>query len=406
VLLAVVALGIIAATKSSCPFIYSWDGTQYVLDGDPYGGATMKSLERTDWSELEHLVPARGAYRLMLTNEVDETQHTNHLDLVLVDHRPGTTAVMDRRGVPHAFRHLAPLASAVDESGRDLMVWLRETDNSVWYPDLAAWSARDSLPDTRNHITLTFAKPAGVRQAWLVTHVATGDWGSAAIRTMLGFRGDRLREFYAAIDGSDVYRKQLYDWQEREELFELFPELWCGDHWTRLDFVPGAGPIVSESRALPFDLGRVTGDTVMIRIHPPIGFWKLNSFKLAWGDEPPRVTRVEPRRASDGEGRDVLAALAAEDDRYLDQPSRQDLARIEYPAPPVPRGTTRTIFAETRGWYEVHVHRTGPPDLAAIARLTDEPGFIVRRSLADFAEFRRTGRVAGVPMDSLGTGSW
>ncbi len=60
-----VFLGIVAiaaATKESCPFIYSWDGERWVFDAEPYGGATTRGLERDDFSELENLVAVNGEY--------------------------------------------------------------------------------------------------------------------------------------------------------------------------------------------------------------------------------------------------------------------------------------------------------------------------------------------------------
>ena len=55
-----VASIIIIATKESCPFIYSWDGHQYVFDGEPYGAAITRGLERDDYSELSGWRRTRG----------------------------------------------------------------------------------------------------------------------------------------------------------------------------------------------------------------------------------------------------------------------------------------------------------------------------------------------------------
>ncbi len=85
-----VAVAIVAATKDSCPFIYSWNGEEFVFDGEPYGGAITRGLERDDYSELEHLQAAGEIYRLRITNEVRETQFTNLMELWVVDHgHPG-----------------------------------------------------------------------------------------------------------------------------------------------------------------------------------------------------------------------------------------------------------------------------------------------------------------------------
>ena len=56
-------------TSQSCPFVYSWDGTTFVFDAEPYGGATTRGLERDDVSYLEHLVRVGGEYRLLMTND-------------------------------------------------------------------------------------------------------------------------------------------------------------------------------------------------------------------------------------------------------------------------------------------------------------------------------------------------
>ncbi|MGE5176068.1 MAG: hypothetical protein ACM3JJ_06790 [Hyphomicrobiales bacterium] len=390
------AVAIAVATKESCPFIYSWDGTRYVFDGEPYGGATVRGLERTDWSELEHLVASHGKYRLLLTNEVDETQHTNRLSLLVVDHAPDATVVMSRDGTPHAFRCLEPLLDARDEGGNDLTAWLRDRDEVAWYPDLGAYSRRDSIADTRNHITLSFARPDGITSVYLICNAATGPWGSHMIRSMLGARGDRVGTFYAALNGPGPWLQRLRAWNEREELYELFPEVEQGDGtWARQDFIPGGGPFISESRAVPIDLRGARGDTIRIRIHPPIGYWRINSFHLAWDEAPVFTNELRPVAARTRGGRDVRALLAQDDDAYLDFPTPGDRATLEFRAPPARPGTARTIFAATRGWYEIHLHRQGPPDSAALARLEVEPGSAVRMALAEYAEYRRTGVLGG-----------
>jgi hypothetical protein len=390
-----VTVAVVLATKESCPFIYSWDGAQYVFDGEPYGGAIMHSLERTDWSELEHLVPDHGRYRLQLTNEVDETQHTNSLALLVVDHPRGTTVVMDKEGRPLAFRDIEHLSAARDENGTDLLPWLRENDRAAWYPDLAALSRQDSLADTRNHITLEFARPPGRDRVYLVVNAANSLWGSHMIRSMLAMQGSRVQDFYAATNGSERDRERLLDWIRREEVFGLFLEVRVGDQWVRQELIPGGGPFVSENRAIPVDLGSVTGDRIQFRIHPPVGFWSLNSFMLAWDEGEVHVTEVGPDSGAGPVGTDVVEALRTDDGLYVDFPTSGDRAMLAFAAPPALPGMQRTVFARTRGWYEIHLHDLAAPDLAALGRLLYEPGYVVRRGLREFAEYRRTGELRG-----------
>ena len=138
--IAIVA-GVIAATKQSCPFVYSWDGTEYVFDAEPYGGAITRGLEKDDFSELGRLQEQAGLYRLKITNEVDETQLTNLTELWVVDHPAGTRVVPDIQGKLHTVAApYAPL-SAQDAAGHDLLPWLRATDRLIWEPP--------SVPDAK-----------------------------------------------------------------------------------------------------------------------------------------------------------------------------------------------------------------------------------------------------------------
>ena len=163
---------VVAATKQSCPFVYSWDGTGYVFDAEPYGGAITRGLERDDYSELEHLRAQNGQYKLLLTNEVDETQYTNLTELWVVDHPRGTRVVSDEAGTMRAFKGIQPLSAARDRDGNNLLAWLETTDRKIWEPEAVA-GADGSLV---REVVLTFPKPEGVTRVNLIANTATGLW--------------------------------------------------------------------------------------------------------------------------------------------------------------------------------------------------------------------------------------
>ncbi|MBK8552290.1 MAG: hypothetical protein IPL53_14985 [Ignavibacteria bacterium] len=96
--LAVLIGAIVAATKESCPFVYSFDGKKFTFDAEPYGGAIAEGLQKTDYSRLEHLKPVDGKYKLYMRNEADETQHTDEMKLLLVEHPMNTEVAPDISG--------------------------------------------------------------------------------------------------------------------------------------------------------------------------------------------------------------------------------------------------------------------------------------------------------------------
>jgi hypothetical protein len=370
----------------SCPFVYSWDGTQYVFDAEPYGGAITRGLERDDFAELESLVPDEdGRYRLKITNEAQETQYTNLMELWVVDHAPGTRIAADEFGTLYTVRDIQPPMAATDASRRDLREWLAATDQRIWEPMPVA----DERGELRQNIVLTFPKPVGATTAKLVANVATGLWGSHMIREMLELHGSAINEWYARIDGNPASRDSLFAWILQEELFRLkiFVEEPTG--WEVRGTLHGGGPFIAEDRVVPLDLSRVEGETLRIRIQPPLGFWALNSFAV---DYTPEVAFdmevIQPIEARDGSGADVLATLLAADDAYYEMPRNGDFGYVVFPAPkPVP-GMERTVLLHSSGYYLQHLDSRGEPNQALLRAILEVPGTAVRLAAGRYAEWR------------------
>jgi hypothetical protein len=385
VLVAAVAVAI--ATKESCPFVYSWDGTRYVFDAEPYGGAVTRGLERDDYGDLEHLRPdSAGFYRLLVTNEVNETQYTNAMRLLVVDHRPGSRFEMDEFGRLYAVASAVAPTSARDQAGRDLTAWLRATDQLIWEP---LPPERAGAP-VRQEIVLTFPKPRGAKRARLVARAGTGMWGSHMIRELLDLRGSAVRDWYAAVDGDRAAQDSLRLWNVREELYVLKVDVEEAGGWRSRGLLPGGGPFITETRVVPLDVSAAAGDSLRLRIRPPAGFWALNSFAVSYDDaeRPLAVDTVAPLAARTSDGRDVLPDLAAPDDRNYAMPTTSDRATVSFRAPAPRAGAQRTVFLHTRGYYRLYLDERGQPDVAALQRITDEPDAAARMAAERFARRR------------------
>lgn len=377
---------IYAATKESCPFVYSWDGTRYVFDAEPYGGAVTRGLERDDYSELESLVvDDKGLYRLKITNEVRETQYTNLMELWVVDHPSGTRVVADEWGALYTVRAPSAPVAASDAHGRDLLIWLAETDQRIW----EAPATLDESGAVRQDIVLTFPKPSGAATAKLVANVATGLWGSHMIRELLELRGNTLDTWYAQIDGNPAARESLFNWILREETYRLKIQVEEPTGWEVRGTLHGGGPFIAEDRVVRLDLSRVPGDWVRIRIRPPLGFWALNSFALDYSpEEALHVATVAPVEARDGGDDDVLSSLLAADDAYYGMPQTGDFGYVAFPAPDPRLGLERTVILHSRGYYRQHLSKAGEPNLALLGEIAEVPGAAVRLAAIRYTEWR------------------
>jgi hypothetical protein len=117
-----------------CLFVYSWDGQRYNFDTEAYTGAITRGLERDDFSLLQKVHEQDGEYRLMLSNDNDETQYTDQLELWVVDQDRGVTPRVGSDGSMYSTAEpMAPL-EARDGQGKDLLTWLAKRDGLIWEP--------------------------------------------------------------------------------------------------------------------------------------------------------------------------------------------------------------------------------------------------------------------------------
>ena len=381
----VVVAGVIAAaTKESCPFIYSWNGEQYVFEAEPYGGAITRGLERDDYGVLPSLASQAGAYRLLVTNEVNETQMTNLFELWAVDHAPGLRVVPDEWGRLHTLSGSVAPSSATDQTGRDLLPWLSRDDRKIWEPLPLA----DSAGGLRDEVVLSFPRPPGATRAKLVHRVATALWGSHMIRAMMELRGTAVNDWYAHIDSMPAAADSIRAWAVREELYGLLLQVEETSGWRVRGIVPGGGPFLASERVVPLDLSGVRGDTVRIRIRPPRGFWALGYFAMDYSaDQPVAVDTIAPRSARGNGAGNILASITAADTMYHAMPRTGDRATLEFPVPVMHPGRERTVVLHSRGWYRLHLTPGGPPDTAMVHRVLEVPGAAVQFSASQYRQW-------------------
>jgi hypothetical protein len=371
--------------KTSCPFIYSWDGTQFVLDAEPYGAAITRGLERDDYSELKHLRANNGSYRLLVRNEADETQFTNLMALQVVDHETNTQVIADGSGGYHIVKGPQPPISARDHTGRDILRWLEAQDRLIWEPDAVA----DTSGSIRDEITMTFRKPKDGKTVKLVTNVATGRWGAFMIKESLLAHGRDLNAWYQLIDTSPKDREALLAWNRREELYELKVYVKEATGWEPRGIIPGGGPEVAQSRVVLLDASHAQGDALQIQVRPPAGFWALNYFAVDPSpDEQPRVETLRPVKAEDETGKSVLPSISALDDSYYTMPVPGNRANVEFPAPASRPGMERTVFLHSRGYYQLHLNPSGEPNNAVLQLSQNVPDAAARLAAIRYSQWR------------------
>jgi cytochrome c-type biogenesis protein CcmH/NrfG len=132
---------------SSCPFLFTYDGTAMSFAGDFMWGTPLGMYvngqntgdfpQTTEWLKIpgDRLAPKDGYYDVRVHANLWETDYFDQLALVIVDHPPGTEIYADERFPPPGPRPqlyvtapARPVARAWDHHGADATAEVRAID--------------------------------------------------------------------------------------------------------------------------------------------------------------------------------------------------------------------------------------------------------------------------------------
>ena len=387
ILIVVAAVVIIAVATFSCPLIYSYDGEQYVFDAEPLGGVVSKGLQKKDFSRLEHLKAVDKSYKLMIRNQLQETQYLDEIKLLVFDHDPADVIIPDLDGTFYTISKPVVSSKATDETGQNLNLFLNTSDGVSWQTNLPK-IGNTTINFQRHEIILEFPRPAGVQQANLLVNAGTALWGSKMVTEMLQLRGDRVDDWYRAIDAHWPELMELYYFIDREELYVLKVQIKNGDQWVEQGLIAGGGPLVTEDRVIPLDLSQISGDKLVLRLKPPAGFWQIDYVAMDYEPVQHIVGHEIPLRAAvDHTGKEITSFLNRTDGIYHQMPEAKDWFKAEFAAPEQNPGMQRSVFLKTTGYYEIRLDKTQPERTELIRTLMDTPGKIVDYSNKRYSEW-------------------
>lgn len=176
----------ITNSVSSCPFLYTWDGTSYRFiadinsDGgfgypDASEGHALKPPHPEDYVKIDgsQLMPVDGTYRLEIAEDQNEIAYLDAVRLMAVDHSPNVEIYSPITSwyhkIPpfeiHTIKNPVTPVSAIDGNGRDILPVISEIDRECT-------EAHQFCFDT---ITVDFGDLSGAKQIKLLYN-AWVDW--------------------------------------------------------------------------------------------------------------------------------------------------------------------------------------------------------------------------------------
>jgi len=370
---------LIMLTKSSCPFIYAYNGESYEFVGEIYSGAIHPPLERHDYLPLPVLEPVENEYRVKITNEIKEIQHTNLTELLVFDHPENAEILVDKYGNVHTVSdpRLPISASALD--GTNIEYLLAEKDSL---------SFMSGIPDNENQdmdaVILTFDKPVDKDTGKLVIKGKNSFWLDYIHGQFSDLFGDRFETWKE--EQKEKSPEKMIEWS-LDQGIPLSVYLETDEGWEFVDYYNVVGPLASKDDVLEIDLANAKSDKANIKLEFGFLFWEIDYAAM---DFTPNLTTsnhtVPVTSAMDQNSIDVSHELRYDDDQYYHQPNIGDQAFLTFDVPEQIEGTKRSVILHSKGHYEILRDAEGTPDLVYLSSFK-KPGTFSQFSRERFLEF-------------------
>lgn len=329
---------------SSCPYIKVFNGQEFILQGETFGGAIYPSLSRVDYLPLPE-AKVGSTIQLQISNELQEKQYVDMVDLILVEHSPQDRLVIDSKGELKLVKNpILPELSILNES-MDVLDKVTSSDGNAClfnYP----YSSTAS-----NRLVLKFSGEPNSSNLGLVLSAKNSLWFDLMFVEYSSAFGEKYSKWVN-------YQKkrpaeELKEWVVSQNM-PLKVSAKTREGWREVTLQPFVGPVMNREIAISLEGLEFPEGEVEIALETGFMFWELDKVELAQfqalGSK--ALTIVKPSSAIDEKGNDVKPYLLESDFLYYEQPIPGNSALVNYEFPNYSEGKSYSAFLITKGYYE------------------------------------------------------
>ena len=375
----VVTTAIVAALKSSCPFVYSNNGAFYAFEGELYPGAIRPTMERKDYFQLKHLKEKESIYAIKVSNELKEIQYTNSLNLIEVVHPENSQVLIDQQGSIHTVQNtVAPVEMKVGNELSDPEIVSKSDTKSVYFNAIYKNNEFQT-------VKLKFNRPTNTAHAKLLLTLKNSYWLDYTFGKFYEKFGSSYNEFQKK-NRTLPNEKSLKWMKDQGVLLEIFVKK--NGSWKLIESLNTVGPLAYRDIVVPVDLKGNTSESLEIMLRCGFMFWEVDKVAADFSENLPLIkTNLTPISAVDQDGKEVSELLTKMDDQYLVQPNIGDQVYVSFKRnSKAKEGTKTTVFLENSGYYEYIRNYSGKPDKLELMTFRN-PGVFTRFSKDNYFEF-------------------
>ena len=352
---------VMALSGNSCPFIYTFNGEEFVFAGEIYSGAVYPPMERHDYLYLPDLVEENDIYQLKIANQLEEEQHTNLLELMVFDHTFETEILVDKYGKPHTISERVLPSSAFNLKGEDVLPLMAKEDDLIY---VGNDPSKD--PHLLDGMILTFEKSLSTDHAKLVIEAKNTYWLDFVYQNFREMLGSSYKMWVKKQQNGDP--KKMTDWSLSQHI-PLSVYLLKDGEWVFQDYFHTVGPMAFKKDILELDLNGLGDGPISIKMETGAYFWEIGYVGLdCTPDAKISMKTVQLIEASDETGESVKEQLLLDDDHYYIQPEIGNEANLSFPVPEKAE-EERTVILHSKGYYQILQDPKGVPKIKALKEI-------------------------------------
>lgn len=346
---------IVALTKSSCPFVYIKNGEEYTFIGDLYPGVITSNLERNDYLHLPNFTPDNDNYVLKITNELREIQHTDMIELIVVNHEKDSKVLLDKKGIPHIFSNIISPSKVVLDNNLNQLEPAVEKDGIHYKFDTNIESS-----EYTRHIVLEFDNPTNAKQGKIYLTAKNSMWLDYVYGKFNEQFGNYFNTFQKDMQ-EDPAEKSLA-WASNQSI-PLSVYIQTANGWELVEEINVVGPLAQRDIVIPVNLERLNSSKVNIKLETGFMFWEVDYVGIDYTkDSPLEISYLKVTSAIDENGRNVAKLLNEVDQNYLTQSEFGNEVVVTFKSGLINPELDQSLFLKNRGYYNYIRDYHGTPD--------------------------------------------
>jgi hypothetical protein len=361
----------------SCPFVYVYDGNEFVFQGETFGGALFHSIARQDYLPLPSLKTS-SEIQLMISNERLEAQFTDMADLLLVEHAPGDKILVDPNGALFLVHDMQKPSEAELNGNMDMLERLTEADHVF-----CSFNDKDQS-SSLNELIVKFKHPGKDKDLALYLNLRDSPWLEHIFEYYLSMYGEESKAFMETMNTKSA--EELYQWQNMN-LVPLTISVKTSEGWKEVTKTRFVGPVMNREIAISLEGLDLITPTVEISLKTGFLYWEIDQIALSTVRRiaPESIFHLKPSVAIDQEGNDKLSSIYKLDDQFLEQTETGNRVFLTYNFNEFSGAKSYSAFLHTSGFYHIKREIEGPMNREFLVKY-DKPGGLANFSMDRYKE--------------------